>query len=191
MPHEIFGEEERKQILIMIQAKILTIKKEMVYSLAQFGILLSVVILAPLFFQQAITGVIVNAALFVSVIILGARNAILIAIVPSLIALSVGLLPIALAPMIPFIMAGNIILILCFGLLREKNYWLGVVMASSLKFLFLFSVSYVVMNLFIQQGVVAKATATMMGLPQLLTALAGGVIAYLFLKSYKKYWPTR
>lgn len=169
----------------MIQTKILTIQREMAYSLARFGALLSIVILAPLFFQQAITGVIVNAALFVSVMVLGVQGAVLIAIIPCLVALSVGLLPLALAPMIPFIITGNIILILCFNYLNKKNYWLGMAIASALKFLFLFSASYIIANLFIGQDVAVKASV-MFGLPQLLTALGGGVVAYLFLKSGKK-----
>lgn len=169
----------------MIQTKILTIKKEMVYTLAQFGILLSVVVLTPaLISHQAITGSVVNAVLFISVIILGIQGAVLIALIPSLIALSVGLLPAIMAPMVPFIMMGNVILILCFSYFNKRGYWLGVISASALKFLFLFIASYIIANLFIGQDIAIKAS-TMFGLPQFLTALGGGIIAYLFLRNIK------
>jgi len=87
--------------------------------------------------------------------------------------------------MVPFIMMGNTILILVFGFFRKKNYWLGVVLASALKFLFLFATSSIVIDLLLKKEV-AQKVAAMMSLPQFLTALAGGVIAYLILKSIKK-----
>jgi uncharacterized membrane protein len=108
---------------------------------------------------------------------LGPQNAILVGLIPSVVALSTGLLPAVLAPIIPFIMISNTILILTFAYLRRKNFWLGVTAASVLKFVFLFSMSAMVMD---------SKMASMMSWPQLLTALAGGVIAYLALKSFKK-----
>ncbi len=163
----------------MNKVKVLAISQEKILVLAQFAILMSVAVAAPLLQQQAITGVLVNAALFISVMLLGLQGAILIALIPSLIALSIGLLPSILAPMIPFIMAGNVVLILVFNHLKEKSYWLGVVSASILKFLFLFGASSVVINLIVKKEIAVKAAA-MMSWPQLFTALAGGLIAYLF-----------
>ena len=94
----------------MNQVKALIINKERISILSQFILLTGIAVTAPLLGpQQAISGSIVNAVLFISVVLLGVRGAILIALVPSLIALSVGLLPPILAPMIPFIMTGNAI----------------------------------------------------------------------------------
>lgn len=169
----------------MNQVKSLTIKKETFFSLVQFTVLVGIAAAAPLLRQQAITGPIINSTLFISVVFLGTQNAILVGLAPSLIALSVGLLPLVLAPMIPFIMTSNAILILVFSYLREKNYWLGVVSASILKFLFLFSASSVVVKSLVKEEVASKV-AIMMSWPQLLTALGGGLIAYLFLKSRQK-----
>lgn len=160
----------------MNQVKALVIKKEKIFVLSQFIILIGIATAAPLFHSQPITGSIVNATLFIAVVLLGVESAILVGLIPSLIALSTGLLPIVLAPMIPFIMAGNAILILAFNYLRNKNYWLAIVSASFIKFLFLFSVS----------REISSTIAVMMSWPQLLTALTGGLIAYLFLKSIKK-----
>ncbi len=144
--------------------------------LLRFGLLLSLAVLAPLFGNQIVSGPIVNAVLFISVFIVGIRGAVLIAFTPSLIALSTGLLPLVLALMIPFIIMGNIILVLSFYHLRSKNYWLGVISASLFKFIFLFSAS----------SIISSKLAVMMGWPQLLTALAGGLIAYFVLKSFRE-----
>lgn len=169
----------------MNQVKALTLKKVKILTLAQFIVLVGICTVAPLFHSQPITGPIVNAALFISVMLLGTQNAILVGLIPSTIALSVGLLPAILAPMIPFIIISNTILVLVFSYLREKNYWAGIIFASLLKFIFLFATSSIVINLLLKKTI-AQKVAMMMSWPQLLTALVGGFIAYLFLKGIKK-----
>ena len=161
----------------MNQVKTLVIKNEKIFALSQFFVLIGIATTAPLLHSQPITGSIVNATLFITVVLLGVRSAILIGLIPSLIALSTGLLPTVLAPMIPFIITGNAVLILVFSYLRNKNYWLAMISASLLKFLLLFSFS---------RGI-SSVIALMMSWPQLLTALSGGLIAYLFLKAVKKF----
>lgn len=169
----------------MNYVKSLVAKKEFIM-VAQFVLLVAVATLAPLTgHQQLVTGPIVNATLFISAALLGAQAAILVGLIPSLVALSAGLLPAVLAPMVPFIMMGNTILVLAFNLLRKKNYWLAVVLASFLKFIFLAATSSLVIDLLLKKEV-AQKVALMMNWPQLLTALAGGVIAFLFLKSIRK-----
>jgi thiamine transporter ThiT len=169
----------------MNQTKTLTINKEKAVALAQFGILLAVALIAPYIKQQAITGSIVNAVLFVSTALLGAEAGMLIGLIPSVISLSVGLLPPVLAPMIPFIIAGNTILVLVFSRLKEKNFWLGMFLAGVLKFLFLFGASSIVINLLLKKELASNVTI-MMSWPQLFTALSGGLIACLILKAIKK-----
>lgn len=169
----------------MSQVKILTIKKEVFLILAQFAILLGIATIAPFLKQQAITGSIVNATLFISTVILGSQGAILVGLIPSVISLSVGLLPAAFFPMVPFIMVGNSILILTFSYLRAKNYWLGIFISSVFKFIFLFSTSSLVINLLLKKEV-ASQVAIMMSWPQLFTAFSGGLIAYIVLKTLKK-----
>jgi hypothetical protein len=169
----------------MEEVKSLIFKKEIVSTLGKFAVLIGTATLIPLIGQQAIVGPVVNAVLFISVILLGPQNAILVGLLPSLIALSVGLLPVILVPMIPFIVIGNTILIIIFGYLRKRSFWLGVISASALKLLFLFGTSSIVINLIIK-GEVAQKVAMMMSYPQFLTALAGGLIAYLILKSIKR-----
>lgn len=169
----------------MSQIKILTLDRKQFFVLTQFIILVGMATIAPLFSQQMVAGPIINATLFISVMLLGIEKTILVGLIPSLIALSVGLLPPMLAPMIPFIMAGNTLLIMVFGYLKEKNYWLGIISASILKFIFLASTSEIVINLLLKKEIASKV-ALMMSWPQLLTALIGGLLAYLFLKTIKK-----
>jgi len=173
----------------MSNVDFLTIEKSTFLNSAKYAfkfiLLLGVVTMAPLFRQQIITGPIVNATLFISAFLLGTPSAILIGLIPSVIALSVGLLPVVLAPMIPFIMLGNTILIVTFGYLKERNYWLGVISASVLKFIFLFSTTSIVIDLLLKKEIASKV-AIMLGWPQLITALVGGLIAYLFLRGIKR-----
>lgn len=161
----------------------LTITREAVIT---FVVLLGIASAAPLIgHQQFITGPIVNATLLIAVALLGMRDGILIGLIPSTIALATGLLPAVLAPMVPFIILGNVILVVTFGYLRHINYWLGVVSGSVLKFAFLFGTSSIVANLLINEQLAGKVAA-MMSWPQLVTALAGGLLAYGFLRCTKK-----
>jgi hypothetical protein len=151
----------------------------------EFVLLLGIATAAPLTHSQFITGPIVNATLLIAVALLGMRDALLIGLIPSSIALAVGLLPPVLAPMIPFIIVGNAILVITFGYLRQRNYWLGLVSGSILKFAFLFGTSSIVISLLLNQNL-ASSVAVMVSWPQLVTALAGGVIAYGVLRGLKK-----
>ena len=160
-------------------------------SIAQFAGLASVAMFLPFILHvQWITGPIVNAVLILTLLKFGFRNAIAIAVVPSLMALSGGLLPIILAPVVPFIMIGNMILILCVDWCyrnfenKTKGYWAGVLLGASLKFLFLFFSVNIISGLLIQQELSLKI-AQMMSWPQLYTALLGGVIAWAVWKRFK------
>ncbi len=143
------------------------------------------IVLPALVHQQAITGPIINATLFLAGVFLSPETAIFVGLFPSLVALSSGLLPAPLAPMVPFIMISNAILILVFSFLRKKNFWVGMVLASIFKFLFLFTTSSLVINLLLKKDLAPKI-AQMMSWTQLVTALAGGIIAFIVLKALKK-----
>ncbi|MCX6723330.1 MAG: hypothetical protein NT094_04695, partial [Candidatus Staskawiczbacteria bacterium] len=89
----------------------------------QFSIFVAIAVLAPYFSNQLLTGSIVNALLFISVSILGLESAFLLCLIPSLISIYTGLLPLALAPMIPFIMTGNALMVLVFSRIKAKSFW--------------------------------------------------------------------
>ncbi len=167
------------------QEKTMVIKRINVATLAQFLVLLSAAIFAPLAHSQIITGSIVNATLFIAAATLGLEGAIMIGILPSFFALLAGTLLLPLAPLIPFIILSNAVLIITFVYLKKANYWLKMIAAASFKFIFLSVISLAVIKLLFS-GKIALAAATMLSWPQLLTALIGGILAYAVLQGRNK-----
>jgi len=168
----------------MEEAKLLQINKKITLSIFLFVLFVAIVAVAPFVKQQFIVGPVVNATLFISAATLGISGAIMVGLVPSVISISVGLLPAVLAPMIPFIMISNAILVSVFAPLRKRSFFLGVVAASVVKYLFLYATSSVVISLLLKKEL-AHQVALMMSWPQLLTALLGGILAFFFLKATK------
>lgn len=135
--------------------------------------------------SQWVTGPIVNATLFLAVVLLGSAEAILIGIIPSSVAMGSGLLPVALAPMVPFIMISNAVLAVTFGYFKNRTLAGAVIIASAFKFIFLYSIVTLLMNTLLPGPLVEKLSI-MMSWPQLFTALLGGVIALGIVKGLKK-----
>ncbi len=140
---------------------------------------------------QWLTGPLVNAILIIVLFLVGIRSALVLCLIPSLMALSGGLLPAVLAPVVPFIMISNTLLVLTVDWLylnmkdNSRGYWYGVFLGSALKYAFLyFSVSYIG-RLLLKQELTIKV-AQMMSWPQFATALAGGAIAWVVLKWLKR-----
>jgi hypothetical protein len=131
--------------------------------------------------SQWITGPIVNATLIIATVIIGPMEAILLGLMPSTFALATGLLPLPLAPMVPFIMIGNAVLVVIFHYSRGQNFAIRLGISALLKFAFLhFSVVFI-MSALLQNEIVSKL-AIMMSWPQFVTAIIGGVIAYPIIK---------
>jgi riboflavin transporter len=167
---------------------VLPVRKEAMLPLI---ILIGIAMLAPILFkQQLITGTIVNATLIIGVCLLGVREGIIICLVPSSMALAVGLLSPMLAPMVPFIIIGNVLLLLSFAYLKKYNFWIGIFTGSLVKFIFLYGTSSLVAGLWLNKAIV-PAVAQMLSWPQLVTALAGGVVAFGVVKLTKGYHPER
>ena len=169
-----------------VKVEALSLNKEIATKTAIFLGLLALVTVVPFFVHnQLITGPMVNAVLFIATAVVGIPGAVLIALVPSVVALSGGLLPAVLAPAVPFIMIGNVILILTFHYAKKKNFWLGMIGGSVLKYLFLFGSTSLVVSLLLKSEMAEKASL-MLSWPQLATALVGGIIAWGVLKVWKK-----
>lgn len=141
--------------------------------------MVTLVALAPLLNQQIITGTIVNAILFITTITLGIRSGFVVAVIPSMIAFSVGLLPLFF--MIPFIVISNVLLVFFFNLFRSKNYWLAATISILLKSAFLLIVTLIIGKFIVQQEMLSKVIL-MMSWPQIITALSGAVLAFFILK---------
>jgi len=157
-------------------------------AIASFLGLSSVATLLPFFIHlQWISGPIVNAILILILFIVGIRSALVVCLIPSIMALTGGLLPIILAPVVPFIMISNVIFVITLEWFYQQNknefngYWLGVLAGAGLKFLFLTASVNFLGRLFIKQELTIQV-AKMMSWPQFATALTGGLIAWVILK---------
>lgn len=163
-----------------------------VSAIAKFLGLAATAAFLPFFIHlQWITGPIINAILILILFLAGIRSALVVCLVPSLMALAGGLLPAVLSPVVPFIMISNVVFVLSIDWFYNQNkneikgYWLGVLAGAGLKFIFLlFSVNFIG-KLLIKQELVVKV-AQMMSWPQFATALTGGLIAWAVLKWLKR-----
>lgn len=141
--------------------------------------------------SQFLVGPGVNAVLLLTAYICGAYYGIAAAALTPILALVLGQFSALLASFIPFIMIGNAVYVLAFGLLKNKTRigeYMGVAAGSLLKFLFLYySASKLVplLGLGIPEKALPKLAA-MMGVPQLVTALLGGAAAIIIIEILKR-----
>lgn len=161
-------------------------------AIAQFLGLSGVATILPFFIHiQWITGPIINAIFILVLFLVGIRSALVVCLIPSLMALSGGLLPAILAPVVPFIMIGNVIFVLGIDYFYNnfknaaKGYWLGVLAGAFLKFVFLYASVTWITKLLLKQDLAVKV-AQMMSWSQFATAILGGMIAWVVLKWLKR-----
>lgn len=131
---------------------------------------------------QLLVGTIVNSLLVLSSLNLQKYRLLPIILLPSLGVLARGMIfgpfTIFLVYFIPFIWIGNTIIVLGFKYLhlhKKLNYLVTLVISASSKALFLFSVALTLYKL----NIVPAIFLTAMGITQLVTALSGGVIAFV------------
>ena len=140
-----------------------------------------------------ITGTIVNLLLIISVMTCGGSSGLIVAVISPVLAKFFGIGPLWI--LIPFIAAGNIVLILCWHFIgnrkmgsRHTALFAAMITAAVAKFLVLYiGIVRIVIPLFSglpeQQ---AAVISNMFSIPQMITALAGGFIAAMILPSLKK-----
>ncbi len=154
------------------------------FSMKSYTALLFMVAVLPLIIpNQAITGVIVNGILVFSSLTFGLRRTSFVALLPSLAGVLSGIIPMAMLPMVPFIILGNLALvgIVC-GLKRYE--WQSVLIGAVVKCALLFFTAKVMVSYFIA-GEVGNNILVVMGVNQLYTALTGGALAILLRKVMK------
>jgi len=141
--------------------------------------------------NQFLVGPIVNAILIITAFVCGTWWGIGVGVLTPVIAWLVGQLPGPMAPFIPFIMIGNALFVIFFGILKNQQKWgkyIGLILGSFVKFLFLsFSAAKLitVFNIGLPQKIASKLVI-MMGIPQLITALIGSIIALVLIKTLTK-----
>ena len=140
-----------------------------------------------------ITGSIVNLMLIISVMTCGIASGLSVAVTSPVIAKFLGIGP--LWSLIPFIVAGNITLVLLWHFIgnrnmgrREAAYIVALICAAVAKFLVLYiGIVRIAIPVFLglpeQQAAVISG---MFSIPQLITALIGGTVATALLPTLKK-----
>ena len=129
-------------------------------------------------FPQMVTGPAVNAMHLLSGTYVGGLGAVIIGMLTPFIAFVRGILAPPLAPMIPFIMLGNAILVIVYVTFRSKlgkgyaTSGIGLIVGAIAKFLVLSTAVRFIVS-------VPPPVAKAMQVPQLYTAVLGGVIAII------------
>lgn len=138
---------------------------------------------------QIVVGITVNALLIMSALNLKNHKLLPVMIMPSLGALSRGLIfgpfTIYLVYMIPFIWVGNFILVYMFKSMyvaKKKNYLLTVLSSSAAKTIFLFGSAFLLFSL----NIIPAPFLAAMGIMQFVTAVSAGFICYGAVKVMKK-----
>lgn len=139
-----------------------------------------------------IVGPIVNLCLLVGVMTVGLKGGITLAVLSPFASLINNHAPIAAAliPFSPVIAAANIVLVVTFYFLYNKNKYVGLGLAALLKFGFLL----LGINIFVSIFNFPKFESKLLSLfswPQLVTALVGGIIAIPVIIRLKKAMQNR
>ena len=151
---------------------------------------------APL--SQFVTGPLVNLILIISVMTCGFASGLTVAFISPVFAKLLGIGP--LWPIIPFIMAGNIVLILVWhtiGKMKFANKYVvrivALIAAAVCKFAVLYiGIVQVAIPLFLNLPDAQRAVISgMFSFPQLITALIGGVLATAILPVLEKIRTSR
>lgn len=171
--------------------------KQRTLFISRLSILLAMTIIVQMVgLPQPVTGPLVNMILILCVLILNVKAAIVIGVLTPLIALWRGQLPALLAPMVPFIILGNSLLVLIFGICRTAlsrlkiNLYvidlISLACSSLIKFLVLWSgAAWFVPLIFGRQF--SPQLIFMMSTPQFITAFIGGLMALFGLKLLKRF----
>ena len=142
---------------------------------------------------QPFTGPLINMMLILTTLLLNPLAGAGLGAGTPLIAALRGQLPAPLIPMVPFIIVGNALYVLTFAAVRRalrrfEPYrgplfspvcWFGLIVGSTLKFGFLYLSARTILPLLVARHLPDKLVA-LMSLPQLMTALIGGGLAFFF-----------
>ena len=129
---------------------------------------------------QYITGTGINAVLITAAGTCGLPWAAAIGFITPALAVLLGVQPPVTVVLVPFIIAGNIIYASLFGILRKHNELLGVAAAAFAKFLLLYAAANMMVS-----GLPAPVKLVF-SFPQLITGLAGGLLAITIMKALKR-----
>ena len=154
---------------------------------SSFGCVVAVLGIVALGLPQLITGTVVNAMLFTIAEYVGMEYAVTLGIFTPLCAMASGVLPLPLLALAPVIALSNAMLVVSYGLLKRFNVF-GMIVPAIIKFSFLCTVTFLLVKYPLQVSVSGTAQTlilpqiivAMFRWPQLITALSGGLIFYIY-----------
>jgi len=129
---------------------------------------------------QYITGTGINAVLATAAGTCGLPWAAAIGLLTPALAVVLGVQSPATVVLVPFIMAGNILYATLFKVAGKRSEFIGAVAAAFAKFLLLYAAANILVR-----GLPAPIKLAF-SFPQLITGLAGGIIAITIMKALKK-----
>lgn len=142
--------------------------------------------------SRILVGPVINAILLLTAYFCGRRFGIIMACLTPLMALVTGQLNPLLAPFIPFIMLGNLALVIPFIFLDSSpvKRVIGILIGSVIKYLVMNFAATHAVSLFSLNipANVAKMLPVAFGTVQLVAALAGGALAMILIETLKNAW---
>ncbi|MBN2412284.1 ECF transporter S component [candidate division KSB1 bacterium] len=148
---------------------------------------------------QPVTGPLVNMMLILTSLLLNITGGVIMGCITPLAAVIRGQLPPFLLPMVPFVVIGNVLLVVAFGFFKNiLKYqklthtnpfysvadWTGLICGAFIKFIWLYFSATIILPVMLHKNLPGEAIA-LMTTPQLVTALTGGAFA-LFMASLLK-----
>lgn len=151
-----------------------------VHIIAKLGVLLALTLTIQMAgMPQYLTGPLVNAMLIISALSTGFWGSAVVGALTPIIAFMRGILPPMLGPAIPFIVLSNLAFVFTFLAVKNFNEYVGIAAAAVIKFLILAGVTEFIIQ-------VLPQIARMLQLPQLITAISGGIFAIIFWRVLQK-----
>jgi hypothetical protein len=127
-----------------------------------------------------VVGTLVNACLITATLSTGFYSGVLIAVIAPLVAFFQQLLPIPL--LIVPIAIGNLLLVAIFSFFKRCQFWIPVIAAALGKTIFLYtSTTWLLTNFITLPSKASSVLLFAMSWPQGITAIAGGIVAYLII----------
>ncbi len=147
----------------------------------------------PLFVPgiQLVTGTIVNATLILGAVLLKGDKPYYLVFLPAIAQIASGMLfgpfSVFLVYLLPFIWLGNAVLVYGFKEFhvgRKLNFFAVLAGSSALKAALIFAFALALSNF----GLVPQAILSAMGVLQIVTAVAGGIVAYAVLSVMRRFY---
>ncbi len=158
-----------------------------VKKLVQTGIMIALALVFQIgfaSFAQPAVGPLVNMVLFITTIVVGPIAAICVGLITPLAAFLLGIMK--LLPLVPIIMIGNALLVVVFYYTSKAfkyGEYIGLGLAALFKFLFLLTAVNHLLPLFLSK--VPAPIIAAFGFNQFVTALIGGGLALVIVRSLK------